>query len=245
MKKFFTILLVIAAATMFLTADTFIKQKTHTDAFNMMGKDQPAKDSFSEIWLGDNMFAQHQEEQSLIFDLGKNKLFMVNHKDKSYIEADLPLDFSKLLPPEAAQMMSMMKLTNFTVTPNGQTKTVGKWKCTGYDMEMVMGFMTMKQVIWASSDVPFDWKKFSENIYPKVINATAARGMLGEDGIKKLKSIAGYPVASDVTVQVMGKDIKSNTMVVEISEKAAPAGTYAPPSDYAKKEKLSLPGMGG
>jgi len=38
----------------------------------------------------------------------------------------------------------------------------------------------------------------------------------------------------------MGTDMESWTEVVEISEKAAPTGTYSVPESYSKKDKFGM-----
>ena len=41
-------------------------------------------------------------DKIMIMDMNKNVMFIVNPKDKSYVETTLPLDMSKLMPKEAA-----------------------------------------------------------------------------------------------------------------------------------------------
>ena len=60
---------------------------------------------------------------------------------------EIPVDFSKYIPEEAAQMAQMMLNTSVTVQPNGETATINNWKCEGYDvnidiMMMQMNFIT-------------------------------------------------------------------------------------------------------
>src|SRR4030066_312219 len=122
MKKLcilFSLVLVLAA---FASADIYIKSKTHTDAFAVMGQNQPAKDETTEQWMGDDKFAAITPALSIVVDLKKNMLYWINHGNKSYIESPLPFDFTKIVDPQMAQMMSqMMKMTG-TVTPTNQTK---------------------------------------------------------------------------------------------------------------------------
>jgi hypothetical protein len=247
MKKLILVLTVLLVAATFLCADVYIKTKTHTGAFEMMGQKQPARDDISEQWIGNNKNAQVTKAMTTAIDLDKNKIFIIMHAAKNYVEASLPLDMSKILPEQMAQMMSMMKL-NVKVNPNGQTKKIKNWNCDGYDVTMEMtGMMpiTMKMKVWATTDVPFDWKSYSEKMYPAVMKAQSMRMPFGDDIVKEYQKIKGFQVAFDMTTTVMGKDMKVSMAVVEISKKAAPAGVYAPPTGYNKAEKLSMPGMGG
>src|SRR4030042_105218 len=73
---------------------------------------------------------------------------------KTYLESPLPFDMTKLLDPQMAQMMSQMMKMTVTVAPNNQTKTVGQWKCAGYDVALNMMMTPMKMSAWASTEVP-------------------------------------------------------------------------------------------
>jgi len=238
MKKTLTIILVLLAFAAFsFSAEVYIQQKTHTDAVEMMGQSQPAKDEINHIWLADNKMATHGTEQSVIIDLNKNKMYMINHQDKTYVEMDLPLDMSKYFPPQFAQMFGSMTVK---VTPTSETQKIGNWNCSGYDVAITIMMMTTKQKIWASTDVPFDWNMYSEKMLPKLIQGTM---MLGEDSAKEFMKIKGFQIKTESTMNMMGNDIKSTSEVVEITKKNAPAGTFEPPSDYEKKDQFSMQDM--
>lgn len=242
MKKLILVLTLIVFTTVFLCADVYIKTKTHMDAFEMMGQKQPAKDEISEQWIGNNKFAQMMKQQTIILDLDKKMIYIVNHGAKTYIETSLPLDMSKLLPEQMAQMMGNMKI-NVTVNPNGQTKKIGSWNCNGYDVVMDIQFMMpmkMKMLIWATTDVPFDWKAFADKMFPAIMKAQSVQMPFGDEVVKEFKKIKGYQVASEMSMNMMGTEMKVNTEVQEITNKPAPAGTYAVPAGYTKNEKFSM-----
>jgi hypothetical protein len=100
--------------------------------------------------------------------------------------------------------------------------------------------MTTKQKIWASTDVPFDWKLYSEEMLPKIIQSTM---FLGEESAKEFMKIKGFQIKTESTMNMMGTNVKSTSEVVEISKKNAPAGTFDPPSDYEKRDKFSMQDM--
>ncbi len=235
MKKLSVILSFLLLFSVFAAADVYVKSKTHTDAFSIMGQSQPAKDETIEQWIGDDQFAYIGSEMSSVVDMKKNVMYLINHQDKSYVEAQLPLDFSKLLPAEMAQMAQMMKMT-VTVTPNGQTKTIGQWKCTGYDASIQMMMMPMKMAVWASTDVPIDMEKFSK-IYGNILKAQMR---LDDAAMQEILKIKGFWIAMEMTGEMMGAKIRSTTEVVEISKRSPDASVYKVPAGYTKKEKLSM-----
>jgi hypothetical protein len=241
MKKLILVLTLIVFTAVFLCADVYIKSKTHNEAFEMMGQKQPARDRFTEQWIGKDKFAQNMENMSTILDLVKNKVFIVMHGTKTFLEVSLPLDMSKLMPEQMAQMMKSMKI-NVTVTPNNQTKTIGKWNCKGYDAVMDIQFMMpmkMEMKIWATTDVPFDWKSFRDKMYPVVMKASSMQMPFGDEVVKEFQKVKGFQVAMEMSMNMMGTEMKMNTQVVEITNKAAPAGTYSVPAGYTKNEKFS------
>jgi hypothetical protein len=237
MKKLIAVLSVVLAASLSLSADVYIKSTTHQDAMTVMGQTTPAKDSVSEQWIGDDKFANVSPDQSMIIDLKKNMAWIVSHKDKTYVEAPLPLDLSKLLPPEMAAFAGMMKMSA-TVAPNSETKTIGQWKCQGYTMTMSMMGQPITTKIWASTDVGFDSDAFNSRIMGNLLKGTGM--MLDDASIKEFGKIKGFQIASETTGNIMGAAMHSTTEVQEISKKSAPAGIYAVPAGYAKSATLSM-----
>jgi hypothetical protein len=239
MKKALFVLIVVLAVALLLPADVYIKTNVHTDAFAMMGQNQPAKDEVTEQWVNNNQLANRSGDRVMIMDMNKKLMYVVNMKDKSFVETALPLDMSKLLPPEAASMASMMKVT-VKVTPNGQKKKISQWNCAGYDVDMNMMMMQMKMKVWATTDVPFDWKMFS-----KMYSNVSKMNFMDDAAIAEFGKIAGYQVASEMSMDMMGSKMRVTSQVVEISQKPAPAGTYAVPAGFKKEKSLSMDDMRG
>ena len=235
MKKGLFIFILIALTTGLVTADIYIKQKIHTDAVSMMGQNQPAVDDFSEIWFTENKMAMHSPGTSIIVDMDKKVVLMVNTEGKTYVEMEIPVDFSKYIPEELAQMAQMMLNTSVTVQPTGESMTINAWKCDGYDVNMDMMMFKMKTKVWASKDVPFDWKELT-NKYMEMSKVTLR---LNDQSINEMAKIEGYQIKSETTMNMMGSDINSYQEVVEISEKAAPVGTYTVPEGFLKQDKIS------
>lgn len=236
MKKLFLACLVAAVATPALAADVYVKTKTHTDAMSVMGQTTPARDDINEVWISGTKMATGTRDGAFIVDLDRNAVFIVNHRDKSYVETPLPVDFSKLLPPEAAAMAGMMSVTA-TVAPTTETKRIGQWDCTRYDATLSVMGMKMNLQIWATTQVPFDLQLFMTKMLPAVI-----QGQMRMDAasVSEFAKIKGYHIATETTGDMMGAKIHSTTEVVEMTAKPAPAGTYDVPAGYARKTTLSM-----
>jgi len=234
MRKPLSILFVAVFAVAFASADTLIRQTTHTDAFAMMGQNQPARDDSQEIWIGQGQMATVSKDMTIIVDTNRNVVDMVNHSKKTYLEMQLPLDMSQYLPPQMAQMMSATKVT---VTPKGTTQKINQWNCEGYDVLMDMGMMKMNIAIWATTDVPFDWAQVQDKLASQVMKASMR---LNDAAIAEFKKIKGFQVKADIAMEIMQSQMKASTVVTEILTQAAPAGTFQVPAGYTKQDKLSM-----
>jgi len=244
MKKLILIIVISVFLFSIASADVYVKTKTHTDAMEMMGQKQPAKDEIVEQWIGNNIYTNIMSKQTMIIDMNKKMIYILLHGNKSYVETALPLDMKKLLPEQAVQMMAMMKLT-LKVTPTSETKVINNWKCIGYDMDMSMMMMSMKSRIWVTKDVPFDWKKFQDMFGIETFKATMASMQIGDEVINEMKKIEGFQVKTEMTMTIMGQSVKISSDVVEIAKKSPPAGVYTIPADYKKSDKLSMGALRG
>jgi hypothetical protein len=228
MKKLFLIVTLIIVSFAFLSADVYIKQETKAGP----------QTSTQETWFGTNKMASISDQGSVIMDMANKKILIVNHKSKTYVEAGLPLDMMKLMPEQMAGMMqSMMSGMEVSLAPNGQTKKIGNWNTSGYDFTIKMMGMEIKMTMWASKDVPFDWKKYmdmSAEMYKVSMR-------MGDKFVKEFQKLEGYPVATEMSM--MGMDINMTT--VEITQKTPGSGVYAAPAGYTKTDKLSMGDMQG
>jgi len=230
-----SVLLVLLASPTF-AADVFVKIKTHSDPIAAGGQAQPARDAVAEQWYGPGKTAQSGGDGGFIVDLEKNMAYMVNHRDKSYVPMPLPIDITKVLPPEVAQMAPRMQMTA-SVTPTTETKTIGSWPCTAYDVSLTVMGMPMALRVWASTAVPAALLDYASQVTPVFLQGQMR---LTDESVKEFAKIRGFQVATELTADMMGARMRTTTEVVEIVEKPAPAGTFAPPAGYAQKATLSL-----
>jgi len=236
MKKIIFVLSFFLVLANFAAADVYVKSKQHTDALSVMGQNQPAKDEITEQWIGDDKFAFISQEMSSILDLKKNIGYFIIPKEKTYVETPLPLDLAKVFPPEMSQMMSQMMKMTVSVTPNGQTKTIGQWKCSGYDVTIQMMMMPMKMSVWASTDVPIDMEKY----FKMQSNILKFQLRLDDAAVKEMMKVKGYWIATETTAEMMGAKIRTTTEVLEISKKSPDASVYSVPAGFTKKDTLTM-----
>ena len=215
-----------------MKADQVIKGKKHTDAFSMMGESQPAKDEETTTWLDKDKMRRDEGETTTLIRLDNNKMYVINHADKTYSELDLPFDVEAALPAETQQMMSSMDVSS-KITDTGETQTINNWKCKKYLVEITVSGMGMSwpitMGIWTSNDLGIDMGQ-----YKKLYAETLALNPMFQDFIEEFKKMEGYPILTEFSMDMMGAEQKYREEVLSIEKKEAPAGTYDLPEGYTK-----------
>jgi hypothetical protein len=95
--------------------------------------------------------------------------------------------------------------------------------------------MTMRG--WASTEVPASLLEYAAKVTPVFLQGQMR---LTDESVKEFAKIKGFQVATELTADMMGARVRTTTEVVEIVERPAPAGTFAPPAGYAQKATLSM-----
>ena len=134
-RKTFAALLVVLLSAGIAAADIKVVKMTHQDGFTIMGQTQPPEDREQTSWIGNDRMYMDQGNTTTIVRLDLMKLYVIDHDTKSYHVLDLPIDLSKLIPPEMQPMLAMMQF-DVTVTPSDEQKKVGEWDARRYDMTM-------------------------------------------------------------------------------------------------------------
>lgn len=246
----FTGALLIASAV--LHADTYIRFKEHSSgspmnwpiipddvtdpsviwerqygSFHLVGT--PAKNSTTELWIGHGISSCISGHTKTVYDFGKNKLYLVNNRNKTYFEADLPLDPDNHLRPEIRQTATAMGVP-VAVTPNGKTKTIGRWRCFGYSGTSSTGSLSATITVWATKDVDATILKYLKDANSSAVyiwNMLASLAAISEDS-----KIDGFPIATDTALKIVlpgGRTVPNthqNTKVVMIALRPPPAGIY-------------------
>jgi len=244
---FVTVLVIIITIGMVspTLADNFFKQSTHVDAFEVMGQKSPEKNDTSIVWLTEGKAcSQTGDEMSVIIDVEKGMMYMVDHEKKQYsvIPMDLSGEGKKEDSPQNDEMAKMMQAMGgsmeITVTPTDETGKIGDWNTTKYNVNIKIAMMPSKQEIWATDDIKIDYSMFN------AVSSGMMAQMPGfEKIIEEMKQIKGIPVKTVTRTSAMGGEIVTTVKLIEFAEKDAPDGVFDIPDDY-KKVEMNM-GMGG
>ena len=222
-------------------ADTLYTMKSHTDAFEVAGQKQPAKDVQVQVWVGGDKLRRDEDGQSMIVRLDRNLLYIVDHEDKTYSEIPLPIDLRKMMPKGseamADQIAAGMKLA-VQVTPRDETRKVNQWNARRYDVaiQSAMG-MKIATTLWVSKEI--------ESFAPlNKLAATVAALQPGSAAwVRELEKIDGFPVLQEANVDALGARFGTREELVAIETKEVPAGAYDPPAGYKAEPYNPIAGM--
>ncbi len=237
MKKISGIVVSLFVLTLLLSpilakADIFITKTKHSDEVVVMGQVQPAKDEQGISWMANDRMRDDIGDISTIARLDLNKVYIINNKDKTYSEIDLPIAFDKILPAEAMQYLQMMQVTA-TVKDTGETQKIKDWNCKKYlaEISVLMMGMTVPMTIemWTSKDLGIDL-----DIYKKFRNETLLLSPMFKNIIEEFQKIEDYPVLTKTSMTMMGAETKYQEQVLSVEKKDAPQGTYDLPQGYTK-----------
>lgn len=228
------IIIALVSSAPLAQADHLIKGLKHTDAFSMMGQSQPEKNEEMTTWLGKDKMRQDVGDATTLIRLDNDKMYIINHADKTYSEIDLPFNFEEIIPAEAKQYFDTMDIST-SITDTGETQAIHDWDCKKYLVEISVSMMGMDMPIemdmWTTKDLGVDLNEFKK-LYAK----TMAANPMFQDLIQNFDKLDGYPVLTEFTMDVMGAQQKYREEVTSAEKKDAPAGTYDLPEGYTQTE---------
>jgi hypothetical protein len=227
-------------------ADVYIKQKRHTDAFEVMGQAQPEKDEITVMWMSkDKGRIDMGEGQSMIIRLDKNMIYFLDQAKMTYSEmpfGDLSEVILEAIPEselseeerkEAKKFMKGIVGTMMTaeaeVTDTGEKQKIKGWNCRKYIMKVKMMMATATSEIWATEDI-----KINYELYRTLGSAVISKQPGFQEMFEEMKKIKGIAVLTTSASSAMGAEVKSTEELVEVEEKSAPSGTYEIPPGYTK-----------
>lgn len=220
MRRILPLLLFLLAAAP-VAADTLLTIKSHVQGLTMAG----SPDGEIRIWVaGDMLRRDDGDATSTILRLDRNKLYVVNHQDKTYSELSLPLDLQKL-----GASQDVLK-TTVQVKPSNETKKIRSWSARRVEVGVSNAAgLKLDGTLWVSKDVE------GYAALNRMAVSMAALQPGGANLARQLEEIGGFPVVQETDVEMNGSRFKTREELVSVETKAAPAGLYEPPAGYAKE----------
>lgn len=237
MKKVTAVFLTMLMGTAFLSADIYIKEKEHVGAYQVDIKKVPAEEKENEIWVGAYRAAYITPNKIYIYNKKKKKAWFADRKKKTYVEADVPLDLSKLYSPATASRMKTFKIKG-TVKKTGETRTIANKECAAYKIHYWGDaggekFLVSKGTLWIYEDIGPGFAVFN-----RLMDLIRQHDNTDEAFRKEMQKVKGVQMKTDIILTQAGTTVKIRAEVSELSEKEPPSGVYEIPKGYIKKESL-------
>jgi hypothetical protein len=220
-------------------ADDYLKIHHVTDPTEVMGEEQPAVDEVVEVWLGtDRARMDTGTSSTVILSEPDQLLYVLDHNAKTYSE--VPMDLTKAVSQmagsdETAEMvagvMGSMLQVQAAVTDTNEEKTVGRWSCRVYKLNISMPVGTTDSVICAHPDIDV-----RGGLYYRLANVVLAGQPGFQDALREMEKIKGLPVHTVSTVTAMNSTIRTTDELLDYQQGTAPAGTFDLPEGYTKKD---------
>jgi len=213
----------------------------HTDSMQVAGQTIPAQNDTTVTWLAKDMARADQgDTMSFIVRADQDKLFMIDHIRKEYVEMPL-IGLHGMMEQmaleqaggdkEAAdlilkQMKSMMQM-KITVTPANETKKIKEWNCHKYNIDLQIGQGGATIETWTTEDIKADWE-----MYSRISHAAMAQIPGFGEAMEEMKKIKGAIVSQVVVLEMMGQRMTSHNNLISVEEGTPPVGHFDLPKDY-------------
>lgn len=235
-------LVVAMAVALPVSADSYFKMVTHTDAMEMMGQKIPATDDTSSVWITEGKASTiGSDGVRYVFDETEDVLYAINPATEEY--AQMSMDFEAITgateeeEDEQAREMAeqMMGQIDISVTPTGESKKIRDWNTSKYVVKMDMGMAVVTTEVWATEDIEVDYDAFKSVTNSQMAIMPGYEKVLAE--WKKVKGLAVYSVSE---TNLMGTVSRTTMEVLEYSDKDAPSGTFDIPKGYKEVDMMQM-----
>jgi hypothetical protein len=219
-------------------ADLYVRKTARSTSFVDGVAVGTRRGDATETWIGDGRIASREGNKTILLDLKRDWFCIVNHVERSFVEASLPLAVEKVLAEDLLEEYKDTR-TSGKVTRADATREMLSWKCRKYSVlywDVDEGVRSNERAfsVWATEDVKFD-----ELAYSKMLECMRVLHNRDKKLRNELNKIKGLQTGHEVTSNASGIESRFVTEIAEMAELDPPDGTYAVPEGYRRKERLS------
>jgi hypothetical protein len=230
-------------------AGVVITQKQH------VSNGQNTRDTEQTISVQGNKQKMVTDRHTIITDLDKGMMYVIDPNEKSYFEIEFPPK------GQMAAMMAANAKSAMNFKKAGTSHQIAGYKCNDYNGggHMMAGDYTIKECFSKDAPGAQEFSAFEKNMASKLKSAGAAEPSGGEvpDGVplqldSTMKmgnvSIPGMSPEQAAKINQMMKNrppVVTSTVVQKIETQQLASDTFNVPGGFTKKELPAGPGMGG
>lgn len=231
-------------------ADIYLKYRQRTDAFEMMGQKQPAKESVRETWMAKDMIRTDEGPQTMIMRIDQKRIYLMDNQARTYSE--FPMDMEKMaqqaieedeeMTPEEKEeakdfvqgMMEGMSEFSITVKDTGEMKKIGNWNCRKYLQTTTTTMGPSETELWATQDIKLDYDLLHRMAAASMMMMPGMNESMG-DFSREMRKIKGVTVYSVSTATMINAKIRTTQELLDYSDKKAAQGAYTVPDNYTEE----------
>jgi len=230
-------------------AGVVITQKQH------VSNGQNSRDTVQTISVQGNKQKMVTDRHTIITDLDKGMMYVIDPQEKSYFEIEFPPK------GQMAAMMAANAKAAMNFKKAGTSHEIAGYKCSDYNGggHMMAGDYTIKECFSKDAPGAQEFSAFEKNMASKLKSAGAAEPSAGEvpegvplqlDSTMKMGnvSIPGMSPEQAAKINEMMKGrppVVTSTVVQKIQAQTLAGDMFNVPAGFTKKELPAGPGMGG
>lgn len=195
------------------------------------------KESTSTQYITAEKVRTSDGQNDTVLDYASGKMVMIDHKEKSYFETSLAEMSAKLEELEAQMKGNPMLEKMFgQIGEVTVTKLDGKKAIAGYETQQYQLTMgdSMAFDLWAAPGLAAPHQYFDARKAQYV--SMGPMGKRFARMFEEMKKIEGFPLATSMSMKMMGVKQETTTEATEVKKGAIPAAAFEVPSGYKKKD---------
>lgn len=210
---------------------------TITDPLDGPGPRRLATADTLSLWLAPDLARRDSRDGSLLVDLERQVLTMVDHRNRTYVSgttaevfaelAALADDSTRSRDRKTRQLKSLLDV-DARVVDTGDEDVIDGYQCRRWVVEQRFGSQHTTSEVWLTTDLDVDFTLLQRATQPAL---AALPG--GEAALAELSRLQGVPVWSTAVMQIMGRQTRSETRLVQAVLDTVPLSFFQPPADYA------------
>lgn len=201
------------------------------------GPGQGGNSTTSTVYFREDAMRETQEEgEDFIVSFQTGLLILIDHGNKTYSESSLE-DLQRLIDeagqeqPEGMEMMRQMmggKGGEVTVEKLGPGEEIAGFSTEKYRITS----SPMEFVIWAAPELKVP------SVYYDTLKVRRAKNPLFDMSkmLEAFKQVNGYSLKTEMTMSMMGMNMKSSTEVTKVERGPIPDSQFEVPTGYRKTE---------
>lgn len=209
---------------------------TITDPAEGPGPPRLATTDTLSLWLAPGLARRDSRDGSLLVDLERQVLTMVDHRARSYATgttaevfaelAALADDSTRSRDRKTRQLKSLLDV-DARVVDTGEEDVIDGFHCRRWVVEQRFGSQHTTSEVWLTGDLDVDFTLLHRATQPAL---AALPG--GEAALAELSRLQGVPVWSTAVMRIMGRQTRTETRLVQAVLDTVPVSFFRPPADY-------------